>query len=384
MPGATVQSEPGRFRQTPRLHVLDAFRALAITAVLICHYFASWGLPEYPGNLYGYRHSYPLWLGWGALGVEFFFVISGFVIFMTLEKCGSLVEFWLRRFARLYPAYVAAMLLTFSVTNMVGPKEFASSPVDFLIGLGFATSFVRGAKFVDQVYWSLAVELLFYIVIGLAYVAAGKRFVAVWTLYVATSLACWLAGKDLGSHVLVSLAERIFLLPYLAHFTLGIAFFFLYSGRVSGWRALALVALLTYTVVARRAPLAWHAAHALMLVLFALFIWGKLGWLAIRPLRFLGEISYSLYLVHAYIGIILIGLLTRQLAAPDLVAALAATLLCVGLAYGLTKTVERPVQRAVLNWARPHLCRVASRFPSLTFAANVPAGVALPRARGAH
>jgi peptidoglycan/LPS O-acetylase OafA/YrhL len=377
-----VQSAPANPRQLPRLHVLDAFRALAICAVLVCHYFASWGPPEYAGNLYGYRYSYPIWLGWGALGVEFFFIISGFVIFMTLEKCDNLFEFWLRRFARLYPAYVAAMALTFCVANTLGPVEFASTPSDFLIGLTFTTPFVRGAKFIDQVYWSLIVELQFYILIGLIYVVAGNRFAAAWAAYVGASLACWFIGTTFGLHVLASLANRVFLLPYLPHFTLGIACYFLYSGRVRRCGTLAVVALLSYIAVLGRAPVAWHAAHVVMVVLFVLFLWGKLGPIATRPLRFLGEISYSLYLIHAYVGVILIALFTRQFGAPDLVAAFAATLICVSLAYGLTRAVEGPAKGAVLYWARPHLRIVARQWPSLTFAAKTAATAAPRRERG--
>jgi peptidoglycan/LPS O-acetylase OafA/YrhL len=363
-----VQSDPGNARQLPRLHVLDAFRALAISAVLICHYFASWGPPEFRYNLYGFRYSYPTWLGWGALGVEFFFVISGFVIFMTLEKCDSLVEFWLRRFARLYPAYVVATVLTFCVANTMGPREFASTPADFLIGLTLATPFIPGAKFVDQVYWSLVVELQFYAAVGLVFAMTGKRFTMAWVMFVGASLACWLVGRSFGLHVLVALANRVFVLPYLAHFTLGIAFYFLYSGRVRGWRTLALVALFTYAVVAGRAPPAWHVAHALMVGLFALFLCGKLEWLAIRPLQSLGEISYSLYLIHAYIGIVIIALFTRQLGAPDFVAVIATALICVGVAYIMTIAVETPAKRAVLQWARPGLDRISKQFPRLAFA----------------
>lgn len=377
-----MHSEPRNSRELPRLHVLDAFRALAISAVLVCHYLASWGPPEYAGNLYGFKNSYSPWLGWGALGVQFFFIISGFVIFMTLERCGSLIEFWLRRFARLYPAYIVAMALTFCVSNSIGPNEFASTPADFLVGLTLATPFVAGARFVDQVYWSLVIELQFYIVIGLIYVAAIKRFSAAWALYVGAVLACWLVGKSYGLHVLVSLANRAFLLPYLAHFTLGIAFYFRYSGRERSWRALALVALLTYVIVAGRAPSAWHAAHALMVLLFVLFLWGKLGWLAIQPLRFLGEISYSLYLIHANVGITLIGLFTRRLQAPDLIAVLAAALVCVGLAYALTRAVEKPAKRAVLRWAWPRILVAQRQFPRLAFGARVPAAAAQRHAEG--
>jgi len=363
----TAQHRLGDARPLQRLHVLDAFRALAILAVLVCHYFATWGLPEYAGNLYGYQHAYPVWLGWGALGVEFFFIISGFVIFMTLERCHGLLEFWARRFARLYPAYVVAMALTFLIANTLGPPEFASSTADFLIGLSLSTPYVSGAKFVDQVYWSLVVELQFYIAIGIVYVLAGKRFATLWTLYAGATLACWFIGRSLGMHMLVALANRVFLLPYLAHFTLGIAFYFLYTGRIHRGRLLAALALSMYLLIDAQAPAVWHAMHAMMVVLFVLFLRGKLEWLAVAPLQFLGKISYSLYLVHAYIGIILIGLLTRVYRVPDLIAALGAAIACLALAYALTETVERPIKRTLLRWAAPLFRSSQRQWPSLAF-----------------
>src|SRR5215469_4574944 len=91
-----------------RIQVLDAFRALAILGVMLHHYLSRYAPPDHPRNLYGYEHQYSQLFDLGAMGVQFFFVISGFVIFMTLEKCHHLVEFWVRRIARLEPAYICA------------------------------------------------------------------------------------------------------------------------------------------------------------------------------------------------------------------------------------------------------------------------------------
>ena len=70
-----------------RLRVLEAFRGIAILAVLACHYFSTW---QRPVNLYLYDHDHRALAPLGGLGVEFFFMISGFVILLTLERCEHL------------------------------------------------------------------------------------------------------------------------------------------------------------------------------------------------------------------------------------------------------------------------------------------------------
>jgi peptidoglycan/LPS O-acetylase OafA/YrhL len=90
-----------------------------------------------------------------------------------------------------------------------------------------------------------------------------------------------------------------------------------------------------------------------MAVAFLAFLFGRLNWLARRPLLFLGGISYSLYLVHQNLGIILIARLT-QVGVPDLLSAAIAASTCVALAYALTSAVEVPAKRALLDWARFH------------------------------
>jgi peptidoglycan/LPS O-acetylase OafA/YrhL len=240
-PNLNTQNPSGGGRS--RLLVLDAFRAIAILAVMVHHYLSRFAPPDHIPSLYGYRHSYPQWLDFGTMGVQFFFIISGFVIFMTLQRCRHLFEFWTRRIVRLYPAYVVAMLLTFCVVNTIGPLELHRSPADFLVGLTFLTPYVPGVKYVDGSYWSLVTEMQFYFVIGILYTLFRRQFVLVWTAYACTGAVLWWLGASDVSHPLRTLARHVFLTESVPYFTAGIIFYQLYSGVKQAWWPLAIGAI---------------------------------------------------------------------------------------------------------------------------------------------
>src|SRR2546421_11411619 len=104
----------------PRIATLDAFRALAIIPVVLYHFLARWTPPVSTDNVYLYGESHAVWFSLGGYGVEFFFIISGAVIFMTLHRCRTVFEFWYRRFARLYPALIVSMAITLAITSVIG------------------------------------------------------------------------------------------------------------------------------------------------------------------------------------------------------------------------------------------------------------------------
>jgi peptidoglycan/LPS O-acetylase OafA/YrhL len=354
-----------------RLKVLDAFRAVAILAVLLHHYLVRWAPPDYEINLYGYQHVYSRWLDLGALGVQFFFMISGFVIFMTLEHCKHAFEFWLRRVARLYPAYLVCTAITFVTANILGPRVFFSSLGDFLASLDFLAAYIQGRKFVEPAVWSLVVEIQFYFIIGVIFAFAKQRVIAVWICFLGVGLVLWCLGRSEELHVFRSIAKYVFLLPYMPQFTAGMVFYRMYSGRRSGCWGMSSMALLTYATVNAGEPIATHFAQAVMIGCFVFFFLGYLKWLAIRPLVFIGNISYPLYLIHQYVGVSLIRRFTLSLGLPDLAAAFGAASICALVAYAVTRTIEIPAKQAILKWAVVHVFPSLHLFPTFE----------LPRAR---
>ena len=146
----------------PRLPALDGLRAFAVIAVLLYH----GGIPWLPG---------------GFLGVEVFFVISGYLITALLlaewRHVGriDLKAFWLRRARRLLPALYLVLAATLAFAVLLLPEEVAGLRADVLAALGYATNWylvIGHESYFEAVgrpsllkhLWSLAIEEQFYVV----------------------------------------------------------------------------------------------------------------------------------------------------------------------------------------------------------------------------
>jgi len=177
----------------PRLPALTSLRFLAAFHVALFH------MNEI-GVLQG-----PPWLkvfaGIGYVGVSFFFVLSGFILVYTYAGRNIVLrDFWQTRFARIYPAYLFALLLTspFWIIGALkmhvpffafGERHFALTSALVVLLL---QSWVPGAALSwNAVSWSLSVEALFYLIFPFVLLRFGKFSRKVlWT----TIPVCWLAG----------------------------------------------------------------------------------------------------------------------------------------------------------------------------------------------
>ena len=361
-------------RKTPRKDI-QGLRALAVIAVVLYHA----GVPHISG---------------GFIGVDFFFVLSGFLItgllVSELEQSGriSLSEFWGRRARRLIPASALVLIVTTLVASKVLPfMDRKAVAIDVL----WASLFSANWRFANQQtdylaadrspspvlhFWSLGVEEQFYFVAPLLFVTAAvfmwvkarrnpRRRQVVPRVFIALMLAAILVASlvycvhetksnqpfaffgtparawQLAAGGLLALAVP-FLTTVRIHLTLlasvfgsallgGCVYFLSEGGSIAGY---------TYPSLLAVAP---TLAAVLLLI-------GGLGVkqniiaraLGIRPLTFIGDISYSLYLWHW--PFLVLGTVYLK---DD---SLTTKLLCVGAAFAASVLsyylVENPIRNA--------------------------------------
>lgn len=188
-----------------RLQSIDALRGAAALAVLLFHASDIGALSNRSGPIYAALESIA---NWGRYGVWLFFVISGFCIHLSWAKQSrttpapppSFGPFWLRRFRRLYPAYLVAILL-YAGCVLVAGEVTNRMIAGFFMHLVFVQNFVPwGIYTVNEVMWTLAIEEQLYL-LYFVFLAIRIRFGLITALIVAL-------GARLAWFVLAFLLHR--------------------------------------------------------------------------------------------------------------------------------------------------------------------------------
>lgn len=337
--GAPVAAPARAVGDAARLHGVDALRGVAAVLVMLFHYTTRYQ------EKFGHLEPPSFGVPWGHLGVNLFFMISGFVIFMTLERTTRPADFLVSRFSRLYPAYWAAALLAFAIGRAV-PELGAHVTDRQALANGLMFHNLLGVPNIDGVYWTLEVELLFYWAMFLLWLTVGfassRRWLAVWlALSVLSAL-----GSRLGLPM-PYIVTRVLILTYLPYFALGILVYRHFMQRQFTWRAdgvLGAAALAAIALVDTPLRAVWACAFLALFVLVA-FRWASSP--AVRALAQLGAISYPLYLVHETMGWALIRNLEARGIGTD--AAIAAA---IAAALALATLLHVAIEAPAMKWLR--------------------------------
>ncbi|HKY13326.1 MAG TPA: acyltransferase [Microthrixaceae bacterium] len=327
-----------------RLRSLDALRGIAATCVLVYHFTAGFDLD---GFFPGYDQAVVRFSG-GRFGVQLFFVISGFVILWSFQRVKGVGDFAYSRFSRLYPPYwgsmviVTAFILVFQ-QFLEGPgiDDVHFTPGQWLLNLTMIPTWL-GSEVLAGVYWTLAVEMGFYLIAGLAFVLGLlKPERVLWTL-----VGAWVFDVVIGGMMVLANGQSLETMAqdYATLFIAGMALFTLYQRpQEHRWIKLFLIFSIPFVDLARGAM--WQGiVSALIAVTMYLAVFGHLRVLETRPLLWLGAISYSLYLVHEVPGYLTMKWLLEAGWNRNLVVGVVIAQSLV-LAVALNKAVEVPATR---------------------------------------
>lgn len=325
---------------------LDAFRGLACLMVLLAHANMAPALAIVPDR-------------WGPLGVGLFFALSGFLITRILlhersVSC-SLVPFYLRRVARIFPVYY----LTLAVLWLIVPDETIVWAADFTFNLKYmesARDYFRPTESMSVVahYWSLCVEEHFYWVWPIFLLALPGRMAVVipalivlLTPWIAVLYSSWLQDRYVSAAAIEGLISRATFTQLTAIAIGSLAAMFereLMSCRGQRCVFVGVALILAAVLVSEVLPVAgsyWMhiGCGGTLLLCLPLHFHAVM-----RPLQALGRISFSAYVYHLPIYI-LFGLTRSDATSFNALLALAMTL---GAAAVSTRFFEQPIT----NWAR--------------------------------
>lgn len=333
-------------KPSSRLHGLDALRGMAALAVVLYHY--TFGYTQVVGK---HMPGLDLIATDGHFGVYLFFIISGFVIFMTLERSAKAADFSVSRLARLWPPYLACAALTSLLMVVLHFNPQHLTVQDGLLNVLMLNKLIGNVS-IDLSYWTLTYEVLFY-------AGAAMIFFAFKVKRIEWACLAWL-GLAFVARVTSfdQRHERLGVLlgvDFCHFFVLGMMIYLIYQRR-SSWLTI-MTAILAFAM--NLFGPSWNPGaiklwqFMLMTALFVLVVWlaaeRKIPILNVAPLLFLGEISYSLYLVHQIAGYWLIRHLETLGWDPDH-AIWVAVLCAIVIATCVRKWVEVPAQKALRGW----------------------------------
>ncbi len=293
-----------------RIAFLDGHRGLAILLVFGFHAFSRW--PTRIPNGDCCAHVPVFHFGW--LGVELFFLLSGFVILMTLDRCERASVFFLRRWLRLFPAMLACSLIIFCTASFFHERPAGAPGVDSLVpgllfmDLTWVQRFLRHPIApLEGSFWSLYVEVKFYVFAALVYFRFGRTALLKSLVGVAVFTLCARMLHEVSDNSLVSHLDVLtqdFGLDYWFWFAGGAAYYMYRETAHDGWVWLALACIPGGALVLAGAPhhFLWDDfCFALGIgAVFAVSMHSERvqALLNNRILQFMGFISYPLYLLH--------------------------------------------------------------------------------------
>ncbi|MFD7879243.1 acyltransferase family protein [Streptomyces sp. NPDC059766] len=340
-----------RPRAGDRLRALDGLRLLA--ALMVCMYhFAGKNGPiaeswhQSPGLKFP---TLSLAATYGSLGVQFFFVISGFVICMS-SWGRSLGDFFRSRVARLYPAYWVAIVLITAAACVLPAVVHPLRSDEILVNFTMLQQ-PMGVNRVLGVDWTLWVEVRFYAMFALFVVWRGVTY-----RRVVLFCALWILAGVFARVADMPLTDELVMRDHAPFFIGGLALYLIhrYGSDLLLWGIVIMSFLLgqRYSVTAlwhpgmqgdfQRNPYVIQAIVFLAFAAVAVVAVGWTRWANWRWLTVAGALTYPFYLIHEHLGWFFVRVLNRDLGLPPYATIVISVTSLLCIAWLIHRLVEKP------------------------------------------
>lgn len=322
-----VKTQQGRYA------FLDVLRAIAAVFVLLQHALNA-----------EFKYMALYYFNPGIFGVGLFFLVSGFIIPVSLERKNSLKKFWINRLFRIYPLFVFSLLVTLITIYFRNPLHFPSFQTIILQVL-FILHFITGDSIV-YLYWTLSLEMLFYIVLSVVFYLG---YIQKSTLLAGIMLGIsFFTGSILIGYLHIGAGSG--LIFYLATMFVGTLYYRYINCEIKLKTLIIMVVLALLVFISNSALVLLGSIHTsfggkgfLTVVnstVLAYLVFSLIFWLRDKKfpgfLLYLGTISYSIYLIQGNVLTLIRGSGNSLLTAT---VQITATLIIAGLTY---RFIERP------------------------------------------
>ena len=334
--------------------MLDGLRGVAITLVVLYHTFSLHGDVIPWANSY---HSFPIFK-LGFLGVQLFFLISGFVIYMSLENSNSFKNFIYKRWLRLFPAMLIATIFIFIYSIFFIDTFPYPRLINVLPGLLFIEptwlSFILGKETapLEGCFWTLFVEFKFYFLFGISYFYFREHAINLLTALFIGALACEITRFFQLDYLIHNHAFNFF--HNFIHFGWFVAGAWFYEARKNQSQASYIMSALSAVLSCIYMGLysfnmgygSGFGVSIAALMVYLMFIFSFRisilnNILSTKPFVFIGFISYPLYLFHENLMIKLtIYLHTTYPSIPDMLTPIMALSYIFLVAWIIAKYAE--------------------------------------------
>ncbi|MES2133079.1 MAG: acyltransferase [Bacteroidota bacterium] len=284
-----------------QVNIIDSLRSLAALSVCLYHFICTTTGLTFPGNVSSFFY-------YGQYGIYIFFTISGFIIPWSMYhnhySLKSIFKFLSKRLIRLEPPYLVSIVLVLCFIFIKTKLHIGVESGDVIsakrIGLhfGYLINFFPQYKWLNNVYWTLAIEFQYYLAMSLMFfLYIDKRVL----IRVIAYLICFIGAYYIPDPALYHYPA------YAPLFLLGICVFQYKTHIITIYECIIIIiACFAYNYIVIDPLMAYCGLlTALVILWFSSY--------KIPGLNQMGKMSYSIYLVHPIIGAAVVNILSRHI-----------------------------------------------------------------------